>query len=76
MVQAAWSAVKHKDSCYRAQFHWLKARGGKKKAICAVAASMLTAICHMLSHGVELEDLGADHFNRRPTDSHVKHLVA
>jgi transposase len=76
LVQAAWSAVKKKDSYYRAQFHRLKARGGAKKAICAVAASMLTAIYHMLKDGVEHHDLGADHFDRRSTDVKAKRLVA
>jgi transposase len=76
LVQAAWSVVKKKDSYYRAQFHRLKARGGAKKAICAVAASMLTAIYHMLKDGVEHHDLGADHFDRRSTDVKAKRLVA
>ena len=76
MVQAAWAAVKKKDSYYRAQFHRLKARGGAKKAICAVAASMLTAIYHMLKDGIEHQDLGADHFDRRSTDFKAKRLVA
>jgi transposase len=76
LVQAAWSAVKKKDSYYRAQFHRLKTRGGAKKAICAVAASMLTAIYHMLKDGVEHHDLGADHFDRRSTDVKAKRLVA
>jgi transposase len=76
LVQAAWSAVKKKDSYYRAQFHRLKARGGAKKAICAVAASMLTAIDHRLKDGVEHHDLGADHFDRRSTDVKAKRLVA
>jgi transposase len=75
LVQAAWSAVKKKDSYYRAQFHRLKARGGAKKAICAIAASMLTAIYHMLKHGVAHADLGADHFDRRSTDFKAKRLV-
>jgi transposase len=76
LVQAAWSAVKTKDSYYRAQFHRLKARGGAKKAICAVAASMLTAIYHMLRDGVEHHDLGANHFDQRSTDFKAKCLVA
>jgi transposase len=76
MVQAAWSAVKMRDSYYRAQFHRLKARGGPKKAICAVAASMLTAIYHMLKDGVEHQDLGADHFDKRSTNIKAKRLVA
>jgi transposase len=76
MVQAAWSAIKQKDSYYRAQFHRLKARGGAKKAICAVAASMLTAIYHMLKDGVAHRDLGANHFDQRSTHFKAKRLVA
>ena len=48
LVQCDWAAIKKKDSSYKAQFNRLKARRGPKKAICAVAASMLTAIYHML----------------------------
>jgi hypothetical protein len=40
----------------------LKARRGAKKAIPAVAASMLTAAYHILKNGVEYCDLGAHHF--------------
>src|SRR5271168_798379 len=76
LVQCAWSAVRKKDSYYRAQFNRLKARGGAKKAICAVAASMLTAIYHMLTHGVQHQDLGANHFDRRASDFKAKRLVA
>jgi hypothetical protein len=76
LVQCAWSAVKKKDSYYKAQFNRLRARGGAKKAICAVAASMLTAIYHMLKDGVEHHDLGVDHFDRRATDVKAKRLVA
>jgi hypothetical protein len=76
LVQCAWSAVKKKDSYYKAQFNRLRARGGAKKAICAVAASMLTAIYHMLKDGTQHHDLGAGHFDRRSTDIKAKRLVA
>src|SRR5277367_4588255 len=69
LVQCAWAAVRKKDSYYKAQFNRLKARGGARKAICAVAASMLTATYHMLNNGVEHRDLGDDHFERRSADS-------
>lgn len=45
--------MRGKDSYLRAQFHRLRARRGAKKAIVAVAASMLTAAYHMLKNGVE-----------------------
>ena len=44
--------------------------------ICAVAASMLTAIYHMLKNGTQYQDLGAGHFDRRSTEIITKRLVA
>jgi transposase len=76
LVQCAWSAIKKKDSYYKAQYNRLSSRRGPKKAICAAAASMLTAIYHMLKDGVEHHDLGAGHFDRRSTDIKAKRLVA
>jgi transposase len=76
LVQCAWAATRKKDSYYRAQFHRLRAKHGPKKAICAVAASMLTAIYHMLKDGVEHRDLGANYFDRRSTEVKAKRLVA
>jgi transposase len=66
LVQCAWGAVRKKGSYYQAQFQRLRHRRGPKKAICAVAASILTAIYHMLRNGTVYKDLGADHFTRSP----------
>ena len=69
LVQAAWAATRRKASYLRALFHRIPAkRRGAKKAIIAVAASMLTAIWHMLRDGTEWHDLGAAHFDR--ADAH------
>jgi transposase len=76
LVQCAWAAKRKKDSYYRAQFHRLSGRRGPQKAICAVAAALLTAIYHMLKDGTAHHDLGADHFERRPPQIRVKQLVA
>jgi transposase len=76
MVQCGWSASRKKDSYYKAQFNRLRGRHGAKKAICAVAASMLTAIYHMLKNGTEHADLGADHFDRRSTEIKARRLAA
>jgi transposase len=43
LVQAAWVAARTRNTYLRAQFLRLKSRRGPKKAILAVAASMLTA---------------------------------
>jgi len=75
LVQCAWAAVKKKDSYYKARFNRLKVRHGAKSAICAVAASMLTAIYHMLKNGTVHHDLGAGHFDRRTNAVKAKRLV-
>ncbi len=75
LVQCAWAASRKKDSYYKVQFNRLRSRRGPKKAICAVAASMLTAIYHILKDGTEHQDLGADHFDRRSTEVKAKRLV-
>ena len=76
MVQCGWAAARKKDSYYKAQFNRLRGRHGAKKAVCAVAASMLTAIYHMLKNGTEHQDLGADHFDRRSTEIKARRLAA
>jgi transposase len=76
LVQCAWAAKRKKDSYYKAQFFRLQSRRGPQKAICAVAASILTAIYHILKNGTEHHDLGAEHFNRRSTEGQTRRLVA
>ena len=75
LVQCAWAAKRAKDSYYMAQFHRLRSRRGPQKAICAVAASILTAIYHMLKSGAPHRDLGADYFDRRSPEAKAKRLV-
>jgi transposase len=75
LVQAAWSAVKVKGSYLQAQFHRLRARRGAKKAIIGVAASMLTAVWHMLRNGTEWHDLGAAHFDRADASKTAARLI-
>lgn len=75
LVTAAWAAVRTKGSYLQAQFLRLKARRGAKKAILAVAASMLNAAWHMLKNRVEYQDLGADHFARRDRSKVILRLV-
>ena len=64
LVQSAWCATRAKGTYLQAQFLRLKARRGPRKAIMAVAASILTAVYAMLGRGVGYTDLGADHFTR------------
>jgi transposase len=75
LVQCAWAAARTKDSYLQAQYHRIRARRGPKKAIVAVAASILTAIYHMLKDGTMYHDLGPNHFHRRSKERQKNHLV-
>jgi len=59
----------------QAQFLRLKSRRGAKKAILAVANSMLTAAYYMLRDGVEYHDLGGQYFALRDKDRVTKRLL-
>ena len=75
LIQCAWSATRNKNGYLAAQYVRLRSRRGGKKAIGAVAASILTAIHHMLKNGTRYQDLGADHFDRRAKGKHVLRLL-
>jgi transposase len=75
LVQAAWCAMRKKDSYLRALFFRIQGRRGPKKAAVAVAASMLTAAYYMLRDGVEYRDLGAKHFDRLDKAKTAQRLV-
>jgi transposase len=75
LIQIAWPASRKHDSYFHAQFLRLKSRRGPKKAIVAVAASMLTAVYYMLRDGVEFHDLGDQYFVGRDKDQITKRLL-
>ena len=75
LVQAAWGATRSKETYLRAQFQRLKSRRGPKKAIMAVAASILTAVYIMLRDGVAYRDLGHDYFDRLDKAKTIHRLV-
>lgn len=63
-------AVKDKGSYFHAQYQRILVRRGKKKAIVAVAHSMLIAIYHVLS-GQQFVDLGANYYNQFGTEKKI-----
>src|SRR4051794_23444177 len=75
LVQCAWAASRKRASYLQAQYHRLRARRGPRKAVCAVAASILTAAYHMLKDGTVYADLGPDHFDRRAKEVQARRLV-
>ena len=75
LVQCAWAAMRSKDTYLQAQYLRLKARRGPKKAVVAVAASILTAAYHLIRDGQEYRDLGHDYFTRRDSERVAQRLA-
>ena len=78
LVQAAWAATRKNGSYLQSQFRRLRGKRGPKKAIVAVAASMLTAAYFMLRDETDYHDLGgrylADRDKHRVTQSLLRRL--
>jgi transposase len=75
LVEAAQAAGRSKDTYLAAQFRRLAARRGKKRALIAVAHSILVAIYYLLTRSTVYEDLGGDYFDRRDQQALERRLV-
>jgi transposase len=75
LTEAAWAASHAADSYLAAQYHRLAARRGKKRALLAVAHSILVIIYHLLKHHKEYADLGRDYFDRLDPERLQRYLV-
>ena len=78
LCQAAWAASHTKNTYFKAQFHRISARRGRKRAIIAVGHSILAVCWHLLSSQKDYHDLGADYFDKidraRKVRYHVRRL--
>jgi transposase len=75
MIQIAWAAVRTKGSYPQALYRRLVTRRGKKRAIVAVARSLLESFYFMLSRGEPYRDLGGDYFEKRRKTASVDKLT-
>ena len=64
LCQAAWAASHTKATYLSARFRRLAARKGKKRAIVAVAHSILIILYHVLKTKQPYRELGADYLDR------------
>ena len=71
-MEAAWGAARTKESYLSAQYHRLAARRGAKRAILAVAHSILVIIYHLLRDGTTYRDLGGNYFDERNRQATVR----
>jgi transposase len=75
LVQAAHAAVRTKGTYLSAQYRRLAARRGKKRAILAVAHSMLVMAYDMIQRQEPYREAGADFFDRLQPEDTARRLV-
>jgi transposase len=75
LTQAAWGASMTKGSYFKAFYHRLAARKGKKRAIVAVAHALLSTGYMLLWTGRRFSDLGEGYFDRLDKERLTKRLV-
>jgi transposase len=73
--QAAHSAAHTKNTYLSAQYHRLAGRRGKKRALVAVAHSILVMSYFMIKRHEPYCELGSDYFDRRRPETTAKRLV-
>jgi transposase len=75
LTEAAWAASHAKQTYLHAQYHRLVARRGKKRALLAVAHSILVITYHLLKERTPYRDLGAHYFDERKQATVLNQLV-
>jgi transposase len=73
--QAAHAAAHMKNTYLSAQYHRLAGRRGQKKAIVAVAHSILVICYHIIKRKVPYQELGGDYFDKRRPEATAKRLM-
>src|SRR5579875_657694 len=76
LVEVGWAAGRTKHTYLAAQFHRLKARRGAKRAVVAVAHSILVIAYHLLQEdGTIYTDLGPTYFDERSKEATTRRTV-
>lgn len=76
LVEAAWAAARTRGTYLAAQYRRLAARRGAKRAILALAHTLLVIVYHVLRTGSPYRDLGGDYFDRRDEQATIRRAVA
>jgi transposase len=75
LVLAVHGAQRCKETYLKAQYHRIAPRRGRKRAVLAVAHSILVTIYHMLKKNVSYKDLGMDYFDKRDQQTTIRRAV-
>lgn len=69
LCQVAWAVSHTRDTYFAALFRRIAAKRGKKRAVLAVAHSLLVTIYALLHNGQTYQELGCDYFDRIHADN-------
>ena len=75
LTQVAHAAARTNNTYLSAQYHRLAGRRGKKRAIMAVAHSILIIAYHMIQRQEPYHDLGGNYFDNRRPEVTAKRLL-
>ena len=75
LVEAGWAASRSKGTYFKAQYHRLAGRRGKKRALIAVGHSILTIAYHIIKNNCTYIELGEDYFDQVNHDAVLKRQV-
>lgn len=73
-MQAAWAAARTKETYLGAKYRRMASRISKKKALIAVAHTMLVSIYHMIKKKEPYKELGADYLENLYKERTIKNL--
>jgi transposase len=75
LVQAAWAASRANGTYLQAQYRHLARRRGRRRALVAVAHTLLGIIYHVLRDGTTYVELGPDHLDRQDPERLTQRLI-
>lgn len=75
LIESANAAARSKGTYLSAHYQRIRRHRGHQKAIVAVAHTILVIAWHLLSQGVDYEDLGADYFVDRDAEAARRRAV-
>jgi transposase len=75
LVEPSWGAARRKDGYLGALYRGIAARRGEKRAVIAVARTILQSAWHVLSKGVDYIELGGDYFDKLHGDKTRNNLI-
>jgi len=75
LTEATWAAKLKKGSYLAALYHRLAPRRGKKRAIIAVARTILQSAWHVLKEEVDYKELGGDYLDHLNEEKTTKYFV-